>query len=101
MASNDDDGHALKKCGGGISCKEENLKCSSEKHIKEKIYPSGNTQVIEKPHKKIKWTCLMQDNFQETFTGEGQSEAEAQAKTLKACGGGRFCTEENMKCSHN
>lgn len=94
-------GIALKKCGGGLSCKKEKLKCSSEKQIKKKIIPIHKNTIIEKKTKKKVWSCLLQDTFNNTFTGKGETEAEARAKALQACGGGLSCKESRLKCSSN
>lgn len=93
-------GIALKACGGGIHCKKSALKCSSETQSNETIVSPSGGYIIETQKKKT-WSCLLQDSFHRTFTGKGETEAEARAKALKACGGGMHCKDESMSCSHN
>jgi hypothetical protein len=93
-------GIALKACGGGIYCKKNSLKCSSETETNETVISPSTGYIIE-TNKKRTWSCLLQDSFQRTFTSNGETEAEARGNTLKACGGGIHCKDENMSCSHN
>ena len=93
-------GIALKACGGGIHCKKNALKCSSETETSETVISPSTGYIIE-TNKKRTWSCLLQDSFHRTFTSNGETEAEARGNTLKACGGGIHCKDEKMSCSHN
>lgn len=91
---------ALKDCGGGLHCKKEKLKCSSEKQTNKKIISHSGSSVIEVKKKKT-WNCFLQDDFNQTYTGKGETETEAKANALKSCGFGVSCKENRLTCSHN
>lgn len=49
--------------------------------------------------KKEKWTCYLQDSFNNTYSGEGKTRSEASVNALKSCRG-LDCKSEKLKCSN-